>query len=187
MFFQNVYKPIPLIYNLVLAMLWRHHENVELEKVKVVHYCAAVSTLQCLQYPIVYCNNLIQFVVVFVSYHNRDRSHGGTLGKKLTWRERTLSFWWQNGGIFTTMNRLISKPRTVFQSPRSWLPCPGLLLPTSLPLLLLKNKERSLKVLFKVGINTFSGFLGFCFGGLRSQKIDQCSKYLYDVFSVYLP
>lgn len=45
MFFQKVYKPIPLVYNLVLAMLWRHPENVELEKVKVVHYCAAVSTL----------------------------------------------------------------------------------------------------------------------------------------------
>lgn len=43
MFFQKVYKPIPLVYNLVLAMLWRHPENVELEKVKVVHYCAAGS------------------------------------------------------------------------------------------------------------------------------------------------
>ncbi|KAL1825783.1 hypothetical protein DCAR_0313964 [Daucus carota subsp. sativus] len=43
MFFRDVYKPIPLIYNLVLAMLWRHPENVELDKVKVVHYCAAGS------------------------------------------------------------------------------------------------------------------------------------------------
>lgn len=43
MFFQEVYKPIPLAYNLVLAMLWRHPENVELDQVKVVHYCAAVS------------------------------------------------------------------------------------------------------------------------------------------------
>ncbi|KAG6509400.1 hypothetical protein ZIOFF_027388 [Zingiber officinale] len=42
MFFKDVYKPIPLVYNLVMAMLWRHPENVELEKVKVVHYCAAV-------------------------------------------------------------------------------------------------------------------------------------------------
>ena len=42
MFFRDVYKPIPPVYNLVLAMLWRHPENVELEKVKVVHYCAAV-------------------------------------------------------------------------------------------------------------------------------------------------
>jgi inositol 3-alpha-galactosyltransferase len=42
MFFREQYKPIPLIYNLVLAMLWRHPENVQLEKVKVVHYCAAV-------------------------------------------------------------------------------------------------------------------------------------------------
>jgi inositol 3-alpha-galactosyltransferase len=27
-----------------LAMLWRHPENVELEKIKVVHYCAAVTS-----------------------------------------------------------------------------------------------------------------------------------------------
>lgn len=44
MYFREIYKPIPLVYNLVLAMLWRHPENVELEKVKVVHYCAAVSS-----------------------------------------------------------------------------------------------------------------------------------------------
>ncbi|XP_002279157.1 galactinol synthase 2 [Vitis vinifera] len=43
MYFRDVYKPIPLVYNLVLAMLWRHPENVELDKVKVVHYCAAGS------------------------------------------------------------------------------------------------------------------------------------------------
>ncbi|KAF8014877.1 hypothetical protein BT93_H0617 [Corymbia citriodora subsp. variegata] len=43
MYFRNVYKPIPNVYNLVLAMLWRHPENVDLEKVKVVHYCAAGS------------------------------------------------------------------------------------------------------------------------------------------------
>ncbi|KAL3644516.1 Galactinol synthase 1 [Castilleja foliolosa] len=43
MFFNHVYKPIPLDYNLVLAMLWRHPENVDLDKVKVVHYCAAGS------------------------------------------------------------------------------------------------------------------------------------------------
>ncbi|KAF8390428.1 hypothetical protein HHK36_024954 [Tetracentron sinense] len=42
-FFQHVYKPIPLVYNLVLAMLWRHPDNVALENVKVVHYCAAGS------------------------------------------------------------------------------------------------------------------------------------------------
>ncbi|XAR58357.1 Inositol 3-alpha-galactosyltransferase [Bertholletia excelsa] len=43
MYFRDVYKPIPPIYNLVLAMLWRHPEKVELDKVKVVHYCAAGS------------------------------------------------------------------------------------------------------------------------------------------------
>ncbi|XP_030549515.1 galactinol synthase 2-like [Rhodamnia argentea] len=42
-YFGKVYRPIPNVYNLVLAMLWRHPENVELEKVKVVHYCAAGS------------------------------------------------------------------------------------------------------------------------------------------------
>ncbi|CAK9158168.1 unnamed protein product [Ilex paraguariensis] len=42
-FFQKMFKPIPLAYNLVLAMLWRHPEKLELEKVKVVHYCAAGS------------------------------------------------------------------------------------------------------------------------------------------------
>lgn len=43
MFFEKVYKPIPPEYNYILAMLWRHPEKVELEKVKVVHYCAAGS------------------------------------------------------------------------------------------------------------------------------------------------
>jgi inositol 3-alpha-galactosyltransferase len=43
MFFRDVYKPIPSDYNLVLALLWRHPENINLDKVKVVHYCAAVS------------------------------------------------------------------------------------------------------------------------------------------------
>ena len=43
MYFKDKYKPIPNVYNLVLAMLWRHPENVELDKVQVVHYCAAVS------------------------------------------------------------------------------------------------------------------------------------------------
>ncbi|KAK4751090.1 hypothetical protein SAY87_004572 [Trapa incisa] len=43
MYFREVYEPIPLVYNLVLVMLWRHPENVELEDVKVVHYCAAGS------------------------------------------------------------------------------------------------------------------------------------------------
>ncbi|MCD9640231.1 glycogenin [Datura stramonium] len=43
MYFRDIYKPIPNKYNLVLAMLWRHPENVEVDKVKVVHYCAAGS------------------------------------------------------------------------------------------------------------------------------------------------
>lgn len=44
MYFKDKYVPIPNVYNLVLAMLWRHPENVELDKVKVVHYCADVSS-----------------------------------------------------------------------------------------------------------------------------------------------
>eukprot|EP00253_Pinus_taeda_P026174 PITA_26174 len=43
MFFEKIYKPIPLVYNLVLAMLWRHPYNVDLDTVKIVHYCAAGS------------------------------------------------------------------------------------------------------------------------------------------------
>ncbi|KAI9170192.1 hypothetical protein LWI28_024044 [Acer negundo] len=43
LYFRKMYKPIPLVYNLVVAMLWQHPDNVELEKVKVVHYCAAGS------------------------------------------------------------------------------------------------------------------------------------------------
>ncbi|KAL4324670.1 hypothetical protein GQ457_11G010870 [Hibiscus cannabinus] len=43
MFFRDKYRPIPPIYNLVMAMLWRHPDNIEIEKAKVVHYCAAGS------------------------------------------------------------------------------------------------------------------------------------------------
>ncbi|XP_043709906.1 galactinol synthase 2-like [Telopea speciosissima] len=43
MFFKDIYMPIPPVYNLVLAMLWRHSENVDLENMKVIHYCAAGS------------------------------------------------------------------------------------------------------------------------------------------------
>lgn len=42
MFFKDVFKPISNAYNLVMAMLWRHPENVDVSKVKVAHYCAAV-------------------------------------------------------------------------------------------------------------------------------------------------
>ncbi|KAL2534741.1 Galactinol synthase 1 [Abeliophyllum distichum] len=41
MFFRDIYRPIPPIYNLVLALIWRHPQNIDLERVKVVHYCAA--------------------------------------------------------------------------------------------------------------------------------------------------
>ncbi|KAF7144784.1 hypothetical protein RHSIM_Rhsim04G0243400 [Rhododendron simsii] len=42
-YFRDVYRPIPPIYNLVLAMLWRHPNNIDLDNTKVVHYCAAGS------------------------------------------------------------------------------------------------------------------------------------------------
>ncbi|KAE8717421.1 Galactinol synthase 3 [Hibiscus syriacus] len=42
-FFREIYKPIPPVYNLVLALLWGHPENIDLGKVNVVHYCAAGS------------------------------------------------------------------------------------------------------------------------------------------------
>lgn len=43
MFFRDIYKPLPPSYNLVMAMLWRHPENIDLDQVKVAHYCAAGS------------------------------------------------------------------------------------------------------------------------------------------------
>ncbi|KAL6323959.1 hypothetical protein AAG906_006230 [Vitis piasezkii] len=42
MFFKDTYKPITLTYNLGLPMLWRHPEHVDIERTKVVCYCAAV-------------------------------------------------------------------------------------------------------------------------------------------------
>ncbi|KAL7195112.1 hypothetical protein ACSBR1_035346 [Camellia fascicularis] len=42
-FFKNIFKPISMVYNLVLPILWYHPENVEHKKVEVVHYYAVVS------------------------------------------------------------------------------------------------------------------------------------------------
>jgi inositol 3-alpha-galactosyltransferase len=42
LFFRDMFEPICSAYNLVLPMLWRHPENVDLTEVKVVHYCASV-------------------------------------------------------------------------------------------------------------------------------------------------
>ncbi|KAK2632252.1 hypothetical protein EUGRSUZ_L01806 [Eucalyptus grandis] len=39
--FRDVYRPLSLEHNLALSMLWRHPEKVNLETVKVVHYCEA--------------------------------------------------------------------------------------------------------------------------------------------------
>ncbi|KAL8061471.1 hypothetical protein ABFX02_02G088400 [Erythranthe guttata] len=38
-FFKDISKPMPPIYNLLVAMLWRHPECVEIDEVKVVHFC----------------------------------------------------------------------------------------------------------------------------------------------------
>ncbi|KAK6932031.1 Glycosyl transferase, family 8 [Dillenia turbinata] len=43
LFFKEIYKQIPPIYNLVDFMLWRHPDEVQPDKAKVVHYCAAGS------------------------------------------------------------------------------------------------------------------------------------------------
>ncbi|KAL2513948.1 Galactinol synthase 2 [Forsythia ovata] len=43
MFFRDISRPLTPVYNLLVAMLWRHPEKVELEKAKVVHYCMAGS------------------------------------------------------------------------------------------------------------------------------------------------
>ncbi|KFK40785.1 hypothetical protein AALP_AA2G040600 [Arabis alpina] len=39
MFFEKVFKPVPPVYNFILSVLWHHPRNVDLERVKVVHYC----------------------------------------------------------------------------------------------------------------------------------------------------
>lgn len=121
MFFQPIYKPIPLIYNLVLAMLWRHPENVELEKVEVVHYCAAVSfllptyTLLCIKRPSILAYNPSTYIIL---YPIRDQSRGGTLAKKLTWTERTSRCLSRNGGMFTMTSPLISRLKILLQGKR---------------------------------------------------------------------
>lgn len=61
-FFRDKYVPIPSNYNLVLAMLWRHPENIELEKVKVVHYCANVSIYTTYKFhhiSLEFCNKIV--------------------------------------------------------------------------------------------------------------------------------
>ena len=58
MFFKDVYKPIPPAYNLVLAFLWRHPENLDIDQVKVVHYCAAVCDNQNTSHLYIYKNVL---------------------------------------------------------------------------------------------------------------------------------
>ena len=41
-YFRHDFRPLPLTYNLVLAMLWRHPGAISPSRAKVVHYCAKV-------------------------------------------------------------------------------------------------------------------------------------------------
>ncbi|GLT53381.1 hypothetical protein SLA2020_266550 [Shorea laevis] len=43
MYLRDSYQPIPALHNLLVRMLWRHPEEVDLDKVKVINFCAAVS------------------------------------------------------------------------------------------------------------------------------------------------
>ncbi|KAK4487566.1 hypothetical protein RD792_005780 [Penstemon davidsonii] len=43
MYFREISKPLPPIYNLLVAMLWRHPEWADLNHAKVVHYCVPGS------------------------------------------------------------------------------------------------------------------------------------------------
>ena len=75
MFFRDVYKPISSDYNLVLAMLWRHPENINLDKVKVVHYCAAVSILQAHIKTILHAQTIILSFWTFKFYNSNNVVH----------------------------------------------------------------------------------------------------------------
>lgn len=48
MFFEKLFKPVPPVYNLILSVLWRHPGLIDVERVKVVHYCPLVSILSSL-------------------------------------------------------------------------------------------------------------------------------------------
>ncbi|KAL9227602.1 hypothetical protein vseg_003274 [Gypsophila vaccaria] len=43
MYFKDQFKPLPIEYNMILHMLWRHPDKVDLKKLKVVHYCVVGS------------------------------------------------------------------------------------------------------------------------------------------------
>jgi inositol 3-alpha-galactosyltransferase len=81
MFFRDVYKPIPWVYNLLVSMLWRHPEKVQLGKAKVVHYCALVCSTP-LSSSIV---SRVQTSIDFPRNICRVRSRGGSPGRSHTW------------------------------------------------------------------------------------------------------
>ncbi|KAL3843561.1 hypothetical protein ACJIZ3_000964 [Penstemon smallii] len=43
MYFRDISRPLPPIYNLLVAMLWRHPQWADLDHAKVVHYCVPGS------------------------------------------------------------------------------------------------------------------------------------------------
>ncbi|KAL0364872.1 UNVERIFIED_CONTAM: Galactinol synthase 2 [Sesamum angustifolium] len=92
MFFRDISKPIPPIYNLLVAMLWRHPQWVDdLDNIKVVHYCVAGSK------PWRYS------------------------GKEENMDRQILRCWWRDGGTSTTMRPWTSQPTFVLhQKVRSW-------------------------------------------------------------------
>lgn len=88
MYFRENYEPIPALYNLLVHMLWRHPEEVELDKVKVVHFCAAVSIL-LVELHLTFCTCsswvvlwiMLPILIRPVLWENiRDPSHGNIQG-----------------------------------------------------------------------------------------------------------
>lgn len=64
MYFKDIYKPIPTTYNLVMAMLWRHPEHVDLDQIKVVHYCAKVCFIF---FKIIKCQYFLDYIYSYQS------------------------------------------------------------------------------------------------------------------------
>jgi hypothetical protein len=75
-------------------MLWRHPDKFDLDKVKVVHYCAAVREFTVISKVLSTYRSIQIFSLMFIFVQtSRVQSHGGILEKKKTWIERTSRFW----------------------------------------------------------------------------------------------
>lgn len=89
MYFRDIYKPIPTTYNLVMAMLWRHPEHVDLDKINVVHYCAKV----CVDFFEFFTFlNFVQLKFILINF-TRVQNLGDSLELKSIWIEKTLKCW----------------------------------------------------------------------------------------------